>query len=169
MKDQSMRVMALRVLAYSAFALCVFTSQSAMADGREKPTVLFSNASIQGRYAYVNNNGNVASLGPINFDGHGKLNLRIVTNVPCVTPAPGCPRGIGSFDVSGIYSVQPDGTGVATIQFANPTGPVTYDFVIVKVNGKGPHPLATEVFSAGRSGGLTGQLTAPTWTRIFDN
>jgi hypothetical protein len=168
MKDQSMRVMALRVLAYLVFALCVFASLPAMADGRESST-MFTNNSLQGRYAYVNNTGNVASLGPINFDGHGRLRLQIVTNVPCVTPAPGCSRVIGSFDVSGVYSVQNDGTGVATINFPSPTGPVTYDFMIAEANRKGPYPLATEVFAAGRSGGLAGQLIAPTWTRIFDN
>jgi len=121
----------------------------------------FTKGSLQGRYAYVNNTGNVASLGPMIFDGHGGLKLQIVTNIPCENPAPGCPRGLGSFDVSGTYSVRPDGTGVARVDFPKPTGPVTYDFVIVEADRKG----ATEVFAAGRSGGLAGQLIAPTWTR----
>jgi hypothetical protein len=94
--------------------------------------------------------------------------IQIVTNEPCVMPAPGCSRGIDGFDVFGIYSVQSDGTGVATIDFPEPTGPVTYDFVIVEANRRRPDPLAIEVFAAGRSGGLVGQLIAPTWTRIFD-
>ena len=162
MKDQPTRVRALNVLACSALALCVFASQPAMADG-------FANPSLQGSYAYVNNTGGVASLGPIIFDGNGGLNLQIVTNVPCTTPAAGCSRGIGSFDVSGRYEVKSDGTGDATIDFPDPTGPVTYDFVIVQAKRKGPSPLAIEVFAAGRSGGLAGQLIAPTWTRRFDN
>jgi hypothetical protein len=167
MKNQSTRVMALSMLACSAFALCVFASQPAMADGRGNSTV-FTNSSLQGSYAYVNNTANVASLGPITFDGDGGLSLQLVTNVPCETPEPGCSRGIGDFDVVGDYSVEPDGTGVATIDFGEPFGPVTFDFVIVEANRRGPHPLAIEVFAVGRSGGLAGQLIAPTWTRIFD-
>ncbi len=162
MKDQYMRVRALNVLACSAFALCVFASQPAMAGG-------FANGSLQGDYAYVNNTGGHASLGPIIFDGKGGLTLQLLTNGECPTPAPGCPRTIGDFDVTGNYEVNEDGTGVATINFPAPTGPVTYDFVIVKANKKGPSPLAIEVFAAGESGGLAGQLIAPTWTRRFDN
>src|SRR5688572_21220166 len=101
MESQSMCVMALRMLAHLAVALCVFASLPAMADGQESSTT-FINNSLQGKYAYVNNTGDVASLGPIKFDGNGKLRLQIVTNVPCVTPAPGCSRVIGRFDVSGI-------------------------------------------------------------------
>jgi hypothetical protein len=128
----------------------------------------FANSSLHGRYAYVNQTGGVASFGSMIFDGDGGLKLEIVTNLPCATPEPGCARVIGSFDVSGHYDIQPDGTGVATIDFPEPTGPVTYDFVIVEANRGRPSPLAIEVFSAGRSGGLAGQLIAPTWTRIFD-
>ena len=165
MQDHS-PVMTLCVLACSAFALCVFADQPTMADERAASTS-FTKGSLQGKYAYVNNTGNVASLGPIIFDGHGRLELHIITNVPCATPAPGCSRGIGSFDVSGIYSVQRDGTGAATINFPAPTGPVMYDFIIVKADRRGYYTLGTEIFAAGRSGGLAGQLIAPTWTRIF--
>jgi hypothetical protein len=165
MQDSS-PVMTLCVLACSAFALCVFADQPAMADERGTSTS-FTKGSLQGKYAYVNNTGNVASLGPIIFDGHGRLDLHITTNVPCATPAPGCSRGTGTFDVSGIYSVERDGTGVATINFPAPTGPVTYDFMIVEADRRGSFALATEIFAAGRSGGLAGQLIAPTWTRIF--
>ena len=167
MKDQSIRATALTLLTCSAFALCVFVGQPAVADGRGKVTT-FTNGSLQGRYAYINNTGDVASLGPISFNGHGGLNLQLVTNTPCESPAPGCSRGIGGFDVSGTYSVQSDGTGVATINFPQPTGPVTYDFVIVEAGKGGSYPLAIEIFAAGRSGGLAGQLIAPTWTRLFD-
>jgi len=155
------------MLTCSAFAFCVVASLPAMADGRASSTT-FTNGSLQGRYAYVNNTANVASLGPIIFHGNGRLDLKLVTNVPCRTPAPGCSRSVDSFDVSGTYSVRADGTGTATINFPRPTGPVTYDFVVVEAQRKGRHPLATEVFAAGRSGGLAGQLIAPTWTRLFD-
>ncbi|HRK95536.1 MAG TPA: hypothetical protein PK694_04375 [Rhodospirillales bacterium] len=157
-----MRAGVFKLLAGSAFALCVFASQPAMAKG-------FTNGSLIGDYAYVNNTEGLASFGPIIFDGKGGLTLQIVTNGKCETPAPGCSRAVGSFDVSGEYEVQPDGTGVATIDFPEPNGPVKYDFVIVKAKKKGPAPLALEIFSAGQSGGLAGQLIAPTWTRRFDN
>jgi hypothetical protein len=166
MQDSS-PVMTLCVLACSAFALCVFAGQPAMADERGTSTS-FTKGSLQGKYAYVNNTGNVASLGPIIFNGRGRLNVQIVTNVPCENPAPGCSRGIRDLNVSGTYSVRPKGTGVARIDFPEPTGPVTYDFVIVEADRRGSSPLAIEVFAAGRSGGLAGQLIAPTWTRIFE-
>jgi hypothetical protein len=158
--------MASSVLTCSVLALGVLAGAPAVADERGTAAA-FGKGSLQGRYAYVNNTGNVASLGPIVFNGSGKLSLKLVTNVPCDKPAPGCSRGIGSFDVSGTYAVQPDGTGVATINFPEPTGPVTYDFVIVKAKKAGRSLLATEVFAAGRSGGLAGQLIAPTWSRLF--
>lgn len=162
MSHRYMRAGVFNLLACSAFALCVFASQPAMAKG-------FTNGSLAGDYAYVNNTEGLASFGPIIFDGKGGLTLQIVTNGKCPTPDPGCPRVIGSFDVSGDYEVQPDGTGVATIDFPEPSGPIKYDFVIVKAKKKGPSPLALEIFSAGQSGGLAGQLIAPTWTRRFDN
>ena len=115
MNDQYMRVRALNVLACSAFALCVFASQPAMADG-------FANGSLQGNYAYVNNTEGLASFGPIIFNGNGGLTLQIVTNGKCPTPAPGCPRAIGGFDVSGNYEVKPDGTGVERSAFLNRLG-----------------------------------------------
>jgi hypothetical protein len=167
MTYQSVRAMASSLLACSAFALCVFAGQPAVADGPGEAAT-FTNGSLQGRYAYVNNTGNVASLGPIIFNGRGGVNVQLVTNVPCESPAPGCSRVIDDAAASGTYSVRPNGTGVARINFGGATGPITYDFVIVEADRRGPSPLATEVFAAGRSGGLAGQLIAPTWTRIFD-
>lgn len=144
-------------------ALSFLVSPLALATGS------FTTASLKGSYAYVNSTEGVASFGPMTFDGDGRLELQLVTNVPCATPAPGCQRRLGDFDVTGTYSVNPDGTGVATVEFPTPTGPVTYDFVVVEANRKGPAPLAIKVFAAGRSGGLDGQLIAPTWTRQFEN
>jgi hypothetical protein len=128
--------------------------------------MMFTKDSLRGRYAYRNDKGDVASLGRMEFDGKGGLEIRILTNTPCATPAPGCSRDIGNFEASGTYSVNPDGTGVATINFSAPTGPITYDFVIVDANRRGSGALAIEVFSAGRAGGLAGQLIAPTWSRV---
>jgi hypothetical protein len=44
----------------------------AMADGDGPFTI----ASLQGSYAYVNNNSGVASFGPMIFDGKGGLTLK---------------------------------------------------------------------------------------------
>jgi hypothetical protein len=124
----------------------------------------FTTASLQGTYAYVNNTGNVGSLGLITFDGSGELTAEIKVNLPdemggrTVVPTSG----------PGTYTVDAAGTGVATIEFS--TGEATYDFVITQVagKGKGDRALATEVFAVARAGGLAGQLIAPMWKRISD-
>lgn len=143
------------------FVLGVLSARPVQADGP------FTNASLQGRYAYVNNTGNVASLGPVTFDGNGGITVKIIANLPCTNPAPNCSRTINDLPrADGSYSVEGDGTGVATINFS--TGAVTYDFMISKSTKKGGTLFATEVFAAGQSGGLAGQLIAPTWSRILD-
>ena len=112
----------------------------------------------------------MASLGPITFDGHGRLTAKIKVNLPCdEEQIPGCARTIvdlGERDVE--YAVAPDGTGVATINFADPTGPTTYDFMIAGTTEKRHKVLATQVFTVSRNGGLGGQLVAPTWSLIGD-
>ena len=106
---------------------------------------------------------NVGSLGLITFDGAGELTAEI--KVVCrmrrgrtVVPTSG----------SGSFTVDPAGTGVATVEFS--TGTTTYDFVITQVagQGQGDQGLATEVFAVARAGGLAGQLIAPMWKRISD-
>jgi hypothetical protein len=154
----------LKVLAGILAILGIFTAQSAMAysDGT------FTNASLQGNYAYVNNSGNVASLGPIAFDGNGKLTVDIIANLPCNDPILNCSRAINDLPpvLDGTYSVATDGTGVAEIPFS--TGTVAYNFIISKTEKKGRILLATQVFAVGQNGGLAGQLIAPTWSRISD-
>jgi hypothetical protein len=124
----------------------------------------FTTASLQGTYAYVNNTADVGSLGLITFDGEGALTTDIKVNLS---------DGMGGRTVvatsgPGTYTVDAAGTGVATIEFS--TGTTTYDFVITRVAGKGQgdRGLATEVFAVARTGGLAGQLIAPTWKRISD-
>ena len=104
------------------------------------------------------------------FDGHGGLTAKIRVNLPCAEePIPDCPRTVVDLgETDGEYAVAPDGTGVATINFAEPTGPTTYDFMIAGTTKKGNKLLATQVFTVSRNGGLGGQLVAPTWTRIAD-
>jgi hypothetical protein len=153
----------LKVLVGVLFVLGICAAQSAMAisDGT------FTNASLQGNYAYVNNSANVASLGPITFNGNGGLTVDIIANLPCASATPNCPRNINDVPrASGTYSVKKDGTGICTIFFS--TGTVIYNFMISETEKKGRTLLATQVFSAGQSGGLAGQLIAPTWSRISD-
>ncbi len=154
------------VLAGVLFILGICAAQSVMAD--ENTT--FTNASLQGTYAYANSVSGVASLGPITFDGHGGLTAKIKVNLPCDgDEIPGCARIVTDLDeTDGEYTVAPDGTGVATINFADPTGPTTYDFMISGTKKKRKNLLATQVFTASRNGGLGGQLVAPTWSRIGD-
>ncbi|MDZ8027482.1 MAG: hypothetical protein RMX65_010375 [Nostoc sp. DedQUE01] len=153
-----------KVLAVILVILGIYTAQSAMAYGN----VTFTKASLQGNYAYINNSGNVASLGPINFDGNGKLTVDIIANLPCKNSIPNCSRIIDDIPpvVNGTYSVATNGTGVAIIPFF--TGTVTYNFIISETEKKGKILLATQVFAAGRQGGLAGQLIVPTWSRISD-
>ncbi|MFQ4141265.1 hypothetical protein [Chlorogloeopsis sp. ULAP02] len=153
-----------KVLAVILVILGICTAQSAMGYSNET----FTNASLQGNYAYVNNTGDVASLGPITFDGNGGLTVDIIANLPCNNPIVNCPRTINDLPpvLNGTYSVEPNGTGLATIPFSTDT--VRYDFIISETKKKGRILLATQVFAAGQNGGLAGQLIAPTWNRISD-
>lgn len=154
------------VLVGVLFILGICAAQSVMADGNRT----FTNASLEGTYAYANSVSGVASLGIITFDGHGGLTAKIKVNLPCEEPQePGCPRTVTDLAAAdGEYTVAPDGTGVATINFADPTGPTTYDLIITGTKKQGHQLLATQVFSASQNGGLGGQLVAPTWSRIGD-
>jgi hypothetical protein len=104
------------------------------------------------------------------FDGHGGLTAKIKLNLPCAgAEMLGCSRTVVDLDeTNGEYTVAPDGTGVATINFAAPTGATTYDFMISGTTKKGKKLLAPQVFTVSRNGGLGGQLVAPTWSRIGD-
>ena len=133
--------------------------------------VTFGVDSLRGTYSYVNIAENVASFGLIHFDGKGKLSATIKVNRPVATGA----RTITSLSESGSYVVNPDGQGVATIHFQGVPEPTIYDFLITQTAPpdrtraqKPRRALATEVFSVNRSGGLNGQVVAPTWTRRAD-
>jgi len=156
-----------QVLAGVLCLLGLCAAQAVMAEEQETLT----NASLQGTYAYANNASGVASLGPISFDGHGGLTAKITVNLPCPEehPSAGCARTITDLgERDGEYTVAPDGTGVATINFAAPTGRTTYDLMISGTMKKRHTLLATQVFAVSRTGGLDGQLVTPTWSRIGD-
>ena len=127
----------------------------------------------QGRvgYAPMHTEG-VASFGPMNFDGSGGVTLSETVNLPCANPSQTCDRTIADIIATGTYTVNSDGTGVATFAFkftdGTPIGTEVYDFVINAATRRGRNLLATQVFAADRSGGLAGQLVAPTWGRVSD-
>ena len=106
------------------------------------------------------------------FDGRGGVTLSETVNLPCANPGQSCARTIEDITATGTYTVDSDGTGVATFAFkfadGTPIDTQKYDFVINGVTKQGRNFLATQVFAADRSGGLNGQLVAPTWSRVSD-
>jgi hypothetical protein len=129
----------------------------------------FTVASIKGSYAYANNSEGVASFGPMSFNGRGRVTLAITVNLPCAKPGPSCKRTIADVTGVGTYTVNSDGTGVATFalrQGGKPIGTEKYDFAITGTTTVGTKLLATQLFAADRSGGLAGQLVAPTWSLV---
>jgi hypothetical protein len=157
-----------KALTGALFVLTLCATHVARADEESS----FTLESLQGNYAYVNNTAGVASFGPMLFDGKGGLTLKDRVNLPCSTPNVGCSRILSDLTGVGTYTVNSDGTGVATITFTESNGvirpPDVFDFMISETIKKGDTLLATQVFSADRSGGLAGQLVAPTWTRISE-
>ena len=157
----------LNALAGVTLALGICAVQSARADDGT-----FTVSSLQGRYAYVNNTEGVASFGPMSFDGRGGVTLSETVNLPCANPGQSCARTISDITATGTYTVNSDGTGLATFAFkfadGTPIGTEEYDFVINAATKKGQNLLATQVFAADRTGGLAGQLVAPTWSRVSD-
>ena len=152
--------------AIAALSLSFSFSFSALAQ------VTFDLSSLRGTYSYVNIAESVASFGLIHFDGKGNLTASIKVNRPLPTGG----RATTTLSETGTYTMGRDGQGVATIQFPGVPEPAIYDFLVTQTapqpstGRKGaPHrALATEVFSVNRSGGLNGQVVAPTWTRRSD-
>jgi hypothetical protein len=148
------------VLAGLALALVICGVQSARA------ARTFTVASIKGSYAYANNTEGVGSFGPMSFDGRGQVTLALTANLPCAKPSPSCKRTIADITGVGTYTVNSDGTGVAKFalkESGKPIGTEQYDFVITGTITVGTKILATRIFAADQSGGLAGQLVAPTW------
>ena len=141
--------------------------------GAARAQVTYDVSSLRGTYSYVNVAENIASFGLIHFDGKGGLTASIKVNRPLPTGS----RTTTTLAETGTYTVTSDGQGVATIQFQSVPEPAVYDFLITQTAPPGPpqgkkdkprRPLAIEVFSVSRSGGLNGQVVAPTWTRRAD-
>ena len=152
----------LKVLAGSALALSAYIPLSATAQ-TTAPEPGFSAASLQGTYIYVNTNSDVASIGPITFDGNGGVSADLEISLPCVTPAAHCSRNVVHASGQGSYSVNSDGTGEARLELS--TGEISYSFMISESMQMGEQTVATKVAAIGHHGGLAGQVVAPTWSR----
>jgi hypothetical protein len=153
------------VLAGLTLVLGICAAQPTQAAG------IFTAASIKGSYAYVNTAEGVASFGPMSFDGRGRVTLAIKVNLPCAKPGPSCKRTIADVTGVGTYTVASDGTGVATFTLKSAgkiIGTEKYDFIITGTTLKGAILLATHLFAADETGGLAGQLVAPTWSQVSD-
>ena len=162
MNIQSTRMRnSVNVLAWLTLVLGICAAQFARADG------IFTVASIRESYAYANNTEGVGSFGPMRFDGRGGVTLAIKANLPCAKTGPSCDRTIVDVTGVGTYTVTSDGTGVATFALKG-IGTEKYDFVITGATRHEGKLLATELFAVDRSGGLAGQLVAPTWSRVSD-
>ena len=132
---------------------------------QNRPTPPFTLASLQGDYAYSNSVSNVASYGFLHFDGQGGLSTDgIRVNRECL----GCPSYREIIDLGpgiGTYTMESDGKGVITIDYAFAS--YTYEFVVTRAVELGRNRrLAINLFSAGTIGGLAGQLFAPTLSRL---
>jgi hypothetical protein len=155
----------LNVLAGLTLVLGICAAQPTQAAG------IFTAASIKGSYAYANNTEGVASFGPMSFDGRGGVTLAIKANLPCAKLGPSCKRTIVDVTGVGTYTVASDGTGSATFTLkiaGKIIGKEKYDFVISGATLKGAILQATQLFAADETGGLAGQLVAPTWSRVSD-
>ena len=146
---------AIRALLAGLFCVASLYAYAARADNS------FSSLYLQGTYAYTNTTDGIGSAGLITFDGNGQVAMTIRVNVPGKSGD----REIVTLSGAGNYSVDATGTGLATIKAESNKGDeleLEYDFVITKV----ADTSAIEAFSILRSGGLQGQLVAPTWRRI---
>jgi len=155
MTVQSKLRIAFRALMTGLFFVAILYAYTAQADDS------FSSSYLQGTYAYTNTTDGIGGAGLITFDGNGQVTMAIRVNVPGKNGG----REIVTLSGAGNYSVGAAGTGLATIKAKSAKGKelkLEYDFVITKI----ADTLAIEAFSILRSGGVQGQLVAPTWRRI---
>jgi hypothetical protein len=148
---------------YAILRRCVLTT-GMLVFGLLSPAVQaersFDKSVLQGTYTYVNNTDGIGGAGLISFDGAGKVELAIKVNVRAQDGG----RKTVALSGTGTYSIDGSGMGVVNIKARNTAGKemdLAYDFVITELSGL----VATEVFSILQTGGLQGQLVAPTWKR----
>ena len=138
-----------------------------------KRSARFTNASLNGQYAYqsIGDDHVSVGLGIVNYDGDGRTTRRVTVNAP---------DGMGGrrlifFDSVGSYTVNPDGTGTASYDNDISTGSMTrttFDFVITEAQGISSRgrgaKLAQAIYSAQREPGVTVSLVTNVQTRQAD-
>lgn len=110
-------------------------------------------------------------LGLVEYDGAGGAVRRVKVNAPDEDGG----RRILLFESTGLYTVNPDGSGTVTFTNTSPNpGAVdTFDFVIAGsgvtwLPGRGQSRVATEIFVAQRESGVTVSLVTGIHKRIAD-
>ena len=132
----------------------------------------FSVASLDGCYG-TREQGDAsvaAGLGIVCYDGNGNTKRSLTVNAPDGQGG----RRILKFESQGTYTVEPNGTGVATYVNTVPApSTVTFDLVITGTQvawlpRRGVWRIAAEVFGAQREAGLTVSLVTSLQKRISD-
>ena len=167
-----LRYLAASSLRRSLFKLvgvaCIAGLSTVHAGAQTRPAApQFTLASLEGAYAYANSLSNVASYAIFRFDGRGGL------SVDSMHVNRECSSCTGKREITeltfgtGSYQMNADGTGTVTVTYAYPTSrSYTYEFVVTNaVELAAGKRLAIHLFAAGTTGGLDGQLFAPTFTR----
>ncbi len=156
-----------------AIAAAAFLLASATADAQQGRSRDFTLASLEGRYAAQEAGDGVVAvgLGVVDYDGHGSAIRKITVNAPDGEGG----RQLLVFESTGVYTVNPDGTGtvIFTNTAPNPGAIDTFDFVItgsVPVWRPGRHRslVATELFAAQREAGVTVSLVTSVQKRIAE-
>lgn len=168
----------LRILAFSGLAVALasgiafFGSSTATATARPG----FTNASLKGSYALrgIGGANEAASIGVTVFDGAGTATRSLILNE--ATPEG---RDVIAIKSTGMYTVNPDGTGTAVLANTLPDGSsvnFSFDFVITRVTGSASTSsfvwreslLGTEVFLMQREPGIAARLVTFELTRLRD-
>jgi hypothetical protein len=131
-------------------------------------TASFRVSSLKGEYSYSNRVSDVGSYGIMTFDGKGGVTMDdLVVNRPSPPPPlVATAREIVSLGPAiGNYTIEADGRGQAFLDFA--MNDLNYEFVVVE-SGKVvlgiKEAKAVDAFLT--TPGLSGQLVAPTWSKI---
>lgn len=134
----------------------------------------FTDASLKGSYAPRGTGGanEAARIGVAVFDGAGKTSRSLL--LPEAAPEG---RAIISIKATGMYTVNPDGTGTAAFDNTLPDGSMVsfhFDFVVTRVAETASRGsfvwrdslLGTEVFLMQREPGIAAQLVTFELTRL---
>ncbi len=139
------------------------------------PALKASDFVVQGTYAVhaTIGPGLGSSIGIFNVDKNGVLNGYALLNLPSED---GKSRRLVRLTVTGVVTVNPDGTGQAKYGGPLPDGttppPVTEDFVITNAQKDGRTKLALEIFDQREEASVllgTGNEVTVVWSRLPDD